>query len=246
MTRQVTIAATCIACFAGAQFAIADDAPKKKLAGTPLAPKVIDAWRDAGSLVGWLTQTEFGEWQYLKAKPKNVDSLPVFLWPGYQAGVIDKLPRPAVPFAIGLGGTGMTNVGLKELARLQNLQALDLSHTKVTDAGLKQLAVLKNLHSLDLGASAVTDAGLKQLAGVKSLQKLYFGSTAVTDAGVKELAVLKDLQTLYLYNTKVTDAALKELAGFKKLQSLLITKTKATDKGVAELTKARPNLRTIR
>jgi internalin A len=246
MTRPAILATICIACFAGVQFVVADDAPNKRLAEKELDRKVVDAWQNAGALVGWLAQSEFGEWLYLRDKPERIESLPVFLWQQYQAEVIAKLPQPAVPFAIGFGGTGMTNAGLKELVKFQNLQALDLSHTQVTDMGLKQLAELKNLHSLDLGASAVTDAGLKQLAGVKNLEKLYFGSTAVTDAGVKELVGLKDLQTMYLYNTQVTDACLKELAGCKKLQALLLTKTKVTDEGVTELSKARPKLQVIR
>ena len=39
----------------------------------------------------------------------------------------------------------MTDAGLKELAPLKNLTALDLGDTQVTDAGLKELAPLKNL-----------------------------------------------------------------------------------------------------
>lgn len=208
---------------------------KKKSPAKELDAKVIAEWRKAGALIGWLSQSDFGEWQYLKNKPQGVDSLPVFLWPKFEAGMFAKLPAPAAPFAMGLGNTVIDNAGLKELAQLQNLQAVDLSHTKVTDAGLKELAALMNLHSVDLGASAVTDAGLRELAAVKSLQKLYFGSTAVTDAGLKELAGLRSLQTLYVYNTKVTNAGLKHLASHQNLQTLLLYKTKVNDAGLKEL-----------
>jgi Leucine-rich repeat (LRR) protein len=57
----------------------------------------------------------------------------------------------------------VTDAGLKELARLKQLQWLHLYQTKVTDAGLKELAALKNLHTLDLRDTKVTDAGLKEL-----------------------------------------------------------------------------------
>lgn len=209
-----------------------------------LHPKVIAEWRKAGALVGWLAQSEFGEWQYLKEKPEAVASLPVFLWRKYEAGMFAKLSAPAAPFSMGLGNTEIDSAGLKELAGLQNLQAVDLSHTKVTDVGLKELAALKNLHSLDLGASAVTDVGLKELAAVTSLQKLYFGSTAVTDAGLEELAELKNLQTLYVYNTKITNAGLKHLASHQNLQTLLLYKTKVTDAGLKELA-GLPKLQTL-
>jgi hypothetical protein len=73
------------------------------------------------------------------------------------------------------------------LAELKNLQKLGLGGTKVTDAGLKELVGLKSLQTLDLRFTKVTDAGLKELAGLKSLQRLGLHSTKVTDAGLKEL-----------------------------------------------------------
>src|SRR2546430_10214587 len=39
----------------------------------------------------------------------------------------------------------ISDVGLKELARLENLAWLDLSNTRVTGVGLKELAGLRNL-----------------------------------------------------------------------------------------------------
>ena len=43
------------------------------------------------------------------------------------------------------------------------LKMVDLVFSKVTDAGLKELARLKQLQSLWLGGTKVTDAGLKEL-----------------------------------------------------------------------------------
>ena len=54
----------------------------------------------------------------------------------------------------------------------------------MTDAGLKELAGLKSLQALNLGDTQVTDAGLKELAGLKSLQLLDLDDTKVTEAGV--------------------------------------------------------------
>ena len=64
-----------------------------------------------------------------------------------------KLPAPASPFGLSLASTDVTDEGLKELAGLKSLQALDLSYTRVTDAGLKELAGLKNLHALNLSGT---------------------------------------------------------------------------------------------
>ena len=65
----------------------------------------------------------------------------------------------------------LTDAGLKHLAKLHQLQHLDLRWCgKITDAGLKHLAKLHQLQHLDLdGCEKITDAGLKQLVGIQSL-----------------------------------------------------------------------------
>jgi Leucine rich repeat len=110
--------------------------------------------------------------------------------------------------------------------------------TTMTDAGLKKLAGLEELTALNLFSTQVTNAGLKELAGLNNLTKLDLGNTKVTDAGLQELAGLKNLTELDLEHTQVTDAGLKELAGLKKLVSLNLLRTRVTDAGVAELRKA--------
>ena len=114
-------------------------------------------------------------------------AVPAFRIPFWVYRRLAELPVPLVPFGLDLGGTGVTDAGLKELAGFKSLQTLNLRGTQVTDAGLKELAGLKSLQSLDLGFNRVTDAGLKELAGLKSLQELYLYGTRVTDKGVAEL-----------------------------------------------------------
>ena len=67
------------------------------------------------------------------------------------------------------------------------MQRLDLCQIDVTDAGLKELARLKNLQTLIL--HSVTDVGLKHLTELKNLQRLELWSdvTNLTDAGLKEM-----------------------------------------------------------
>src|SRR5262245_32041096 len=56
----------------------------------------------------------------------------------------DKLPgKPVV--AVDLGGTTVTDAGLKELKELKTLQSLEIGSTQVTDTGLKELKELKTL-----------------------------------------------------------------------------------------------------
>jgi Leucine-rich repeat (LRR) protein len=116
---------------------------------------------------------------------------------------------------------GVTDAGLKELARFKNLTGLDLAGTLVVDAGLKELACHKNLTSVNLAATPVTDAGLRELAVLKNLTTLNLDNTRVTDAGLKELAVLKNLTSLDLRNTEVSFSGVISLRG--KLPKCKIT-----------------------
>jgi RNA polymerase sigma factor (sigma-70 family) len=219
----------------------AEQQPAKDRPPEPLPEAIVKAWKDAGAEVGWMRPGSAGFFRSLglfdlgEEKPGD---LPGFLFSEWRQGVLAKLPDPARPFGLWLGGAQVTDAGLKELAGLaglKNLQMLYLGNTEVTDAGLKELAGLKSLRTLDLLRTKVTDTGLKELAGLKSLETLDLMSTEVTDAGLKELAGLKSLQTLNLWETKVTDAGLRELAGLKSLQALDLGGTKVTDAGLKEL-----------
>ena len=63
----------------------------------------------------------------------------------------------------------------------------NLSRTQITDEGLKEVAKLQKLETLDLSGSKITDAGLKELAKLQKLRTLYLNNTQATKAGVAEL-----------------------------------------------------------
>ena len=72
-------------------------------------------------------------------------------------------------------------------ADLANVAGLSLSATKITDAGLKEVAKLQELKKLFLFKNQITDASLKELAKLKKLKFLSLANTQVTEAGVAEL-----------------------------------------------------------
>jgi hypothetical protein len=61
---------------------------------------------------------------------------------------------------------------LQEIAKLSQLESLELWETKITDAGVISLTALRRLRSLNLYKTAITDAGLKDLERLK-LDKLF-------------------------------------------------------------------------
>jgi YHS domain-containing protein len=90
-------------------------------------------------------------------------------------------------FWLNLGGTAVTDGGLKQISGLKNLRRLHLEKTAVGDDGLAALKDLVELRYLNLYATKVTDKGLAALANMKKLENLYLWQTPVTDAGAGEL-----------------------------------------------------------
>lgn len=102
------------------------------------------------------------------------------------------------------------------LARLEPLAGavyrLDLGGTSVTDAGMKRVAAMTELHRLRLDATTITNAGLAELSPLKRLVSLNLHSTGVTDAALAALTELPRLRQLYVWQTEVTRAGAMALA----------------------------------
>jgi hypothetical protein len=73
------------------------------------------------------------------------------------------------------------------VARLHDVQVLDLHNTGISDSGLQCLDGLSQLRTLSLENTQVTDAGLEHLRGLVRLKELKLYNTKVTDGGVKKL-----------------------------------------------------------
>ena len=72
-------------------------------------------------------------------------------------------------------------------ADLAKVTELDLTATLITDAGLKEVAKMQQLKGLTLVGTKITDAGLKELAKLQKLEYLYMDGTKVTNEGKLEL-----------------------------------------------------------
>ena len=115
-------------------------------------------------------------------------------------------------FTAAIAGAGFGDAELQRLESVGNdLARLDLSRTGITDAGLKVLAKMPNLEHLDLRGTAVGDEGMRALAGLKNLETLSLYGTAVTDAGLEVLRGLPSLRRLYVGGTPVTEPGLAAL-----------------------------------
>ena len=97
------------------------------------------------------------------------------------------------------------------MAKLGPVAALivdaELARTRVTDAGLAELGRWENLRSVDLTRTRVTSTGVGVLAGAKKLETVNLTDTAVDDAGVAALQALPGLKRVWVFGTKAVEAA---------------------------------------
>ena len=108
----------------------------------------------------------------------------------------------------------MTDSGLRTIAKLPALSHLLLARTGITDVGMKEISRLQ-LKTLDLGGTKITDAGLKSLCdryGVGGhLRELDLSNTAIGDGALPYLKQLVRLKTLRIGGTKITERGIGEL-----------------------------------
>ena len=149
--------------------------------------------------------------------------------------IADNIVDKAIRKELGKPISELTN------ADLEKVTFLNLHRTHITDVSLKDVAKVQGLKELWLAFTQITDAGLKHVAKLQKLEVLYLGHTQITDDGLKKLVKFQKLEKLSLINTQITDAGLKEVAKLKNLEKLHLKNTRVTKSGVAELKKALPN-----
>lgn len=174
-------------------------------------------------------------------------------------GRLASLPLSAKLKSLYLGQTRVSDAGLANLARFPILTRLSLDDNReITDVGLKNLGTLDQLESLSIGNAKVTDSGLAELGGLKVTSLGLYSLPHVTDAGMRHVAELKELKTLYcilpitgaglqglkkspalkslrLHEAKLSDSDLARLRGFTRLEELYLQRAPITDAGLENL-----------
>lgn len=142
----------------------------------------------------------------------------------------------ASPEALGIDTHGQaTDAMLADLSRIDHLVSLRLGGSRgVTDEGLRHLARLPNLRQLDVSGTAITDEGLKVLRELPTLESINLAWTRTSDAGTAELAHLHGIVDVNLSGTRNGDGAIRALAGKAHLKTLR-TGMGTTDAGLALL-----------
>jgi len=117
--------------------------------------------------------------------------------------------------------TQIGNDACAAIARMPDLELLDLASTRVTGVGLRAVVSLPRLAHLDLSFLELGDRALTTLSGLAGLRGLSIGFAGdVTDDAIETLETLQDLEVLDIAGSAITPAGIARLARLPQLRDL--------------------------
>ncbi len=122
-----------------------------------------------------------------------------------------------------------TDVGIRSLSSLENLEKLKISAPSISGEGLQGFRRLKDLtlsrHSVSFN-SLFTDQGIEAALSNPHLESFQFMGATLTDQGFRKLSELKGLKILKLSNVDgITSETAKRLSQLEQLEDLYFNPT---------------------
>jgi internalin A len=137
---------------------------------------------------------------------------------------------------VNLRGAWISDVEMTELARLPDLERLDLSHTRITDEGMLNLKSATRISDLKLFYSEwITDQGMTAIKEWKHLRRLDVRGTRISDGTLEIVSHMPQLETLDIAHTEVTDVGLDHLITLTNLRQLSLGRGRLTNVGLVML-----------
>ena len=138
--------------------------------------------------------------------------------------------------AVNLRGSWINDVEMIELARLPDLERLDLSHTRITDEGMLNLKPAPKIKDLKLYYSEwITDQGMTAIKEWKHLKRLDLRGTRIYDGTLEIVSRLTGLEALDIAHTEVTDLGLENLITLINLKELALGRGRLSNSGLVAI-----------
>ncbi|WP_417734220.1 leucine-rich repeat domain-containing protein [Rosistilla oblonga] len=128
------------------------------------------------------------------------------------------------------------------VSKLSSIRSLSLTHTEVTNQDIARLAKLRDLESLNLHMTKMHEGAIPGLDELR-LKRLMLNRTRVDDDSIAALRKMTTLEHLDLTRTKVTDAGLKHLESLPNLRKLVLRRALVTKAGYDAFQKAHPKIK---
>ena len=154
------------------------------------------------------------------------------------AGLGGKIQRDSAGriVAVNLRGTWISDVEMMELAKLPDLERLDLSHTRISDEGMLNLKPAPKIKELKLFYSEwITDQGMTAIKEWKHLNRLDLRGTRISDGTLELVSHLTGIEALDIAQTEVTDLGLENLITLVNLKELAVGRGRLSNSGLTKL-----------
>jgi internalin A len=138
--------------------------------------------------------------------------------------------------SVNLRGSWISDVDMMELARLPDLERLDLSHTRISDEGMLNLKPAPKIKDLKLFYSEwITDQGMTAIKQWKHLKRLDLRGTRISDGTLELVGGLTGIEALDIAHTEVTDIGLENLITLVNLKELAVGRGRLSNSGLVAL-----------
>jgi len=138
--------------------------------------------------------------------------------------------------AVNLRGSWINDADMIELARLPDLERLDLSHTRISDEGMLNLKPAPKIKDLKLFYSEwITDQGMTAIKDWKRLRRLDVRGTRISDGTLEIVSNMTGLEALDIAQTEVTDLGLDHLIPLVNLKELSVGRGRLSNFGLVAL-----------
>jgi len=129
--------------------------------------------------------------------------------------------------------TSITDGVMPFVAKLKDLDFLDISHSKITSKGFAYLTANQKLRKLDASKTQIDNSVASTLSKMPGLTNIDLGENKIlTDEVVSFLRHTPNLHSLDLGHTAITDKTLAAIAKMPKLSSINLQYTAITDDGL--------------
>jgi internalin A len=156
-------------------------------------------------------------------------------WIARLGGKIERDPTGRI-VAVNLRGSWISDSDMIELARLPDLERLDLSHTRISDEGMLNLKPAPKIKDLKLFYSEwITDLGLSAIKDWKHLRRMDVRGTRISDGTLEIVSHMTGLEALDIAHTEVTDLGLDHLISLVNLKELSVGRGRLSNSGLVAL-----------